>query len=63
MNQYNKEFEPFGPEWKKEVMKLDKSILIDDFLTPALKKNIQLEEEQNKLLSCNYCGSEDIRKD
>jgi len=63
MNQYNKEFEPFGPEWKKEVMKLDKSRLIDDFLTPALKKNIQLEENQNKLLSCSYCGSEDIRKD
>ena len=53
MNQYNKEFEPFGPEWKKEVMKLDKSTLIDDFLTPALKKNIQLEEDQNKLLSCS----------
>jgi hypothetical protein len=63
MNQYNKEFEPFGPEWKKEVMKLDKSRLIDDFLTPALKKNIELEEEQNKLLCCLYCGSEDIRKD
>jgi len=45
------------------MMKLNKSDLIDEFLTPALKNNIQLEEDQNKLLSCSYCGSEDIRKD
>lgn len=33
------EFEPFGPEWEKEMMKLPKKMLID-MLRALMKKNL-----------------------
>jgi hypothetical protein len=45
----NEEFVPFGSEWKKEMMKIDKNTLIDELLTPALKINLKYEEELDKL--------------
>jgi len=44
-----KEFTPFNEEWKKEMMKLNKSDLIDEFLTPSLKKNIILEIQEQRI--------------
>lgn len=32
------EYTPFGPEWAKEVKKLTKDQIINDFLRPALLK-------------------------
>jgi len=49
MNNNDNEFIPFGEEWKKEMMKLNKSDLIDEFLTPSLKRNLILEIQEERI--------------
>lgn len=46
MSKNNNDFEPFGPEWEKELMKLPKRFIIEQYRNAA-KKAAQFEREYN----------------
>lgn len=59
-----KEYLPFGEEWKKEIMKISKKDIIDMLLRPALIANQEIAcrctSEQKHgtttIACCNHCG-------
>lgn len=42
--------QPFGNEWLKEVMKLPKKYIIEEFTKQALIKNQNLEDQNRELI-------------
>jgi hypothetical protein len=65
MNSTETDYEPFGPEWIKEVMKLPKKFIITDLYKPLCIKLQSLDDTKDKLETlkwridlCDIQGSE-----
>jgi hypothetical protein len=43
-----KEYTPFGPEWKKEVMRLTKAQIVEILRTALMELQTALEKEAGK---------------